>query len=65
MYCFAFQDILPALLPCCQTAVSMDTRSCDLALLHVTQMLMEKAPVPTDGSALETSQTYMLDFGSR
>ena len=43
----------------------MDTESCDLTLLSVTQMLLEKAPVLTDGSALDNVQTYMLDFGTR
>ena len=61
----SFQDVLPSLLPYCQTAVSMDTQSCDLALLSVTEMLLEKAPVLTDGSALDNVQTYMLDFGTR
>ena len=67
MKCFnpLFQDVLPSLLPYCQTAVTMDTESCDLTLLSVTQMLLEKAPVLTDGSALDNVQTYMLDFGTR
>ncbi|XP_053397711.1 small subunit processome component 20 homolog [Mercenaria mercenaria] len=58
------KDVLPSLLKYCEGCMSDGEEVEEQTLLLITQLLLNKCPLPADGNQLDQMDTYMLDFGT-
>ncbi|KAK3098421.1 hypothetical protein FSP39_019304 [Pinctada imbricata] len=59
------KDVIPSLLSYIKTCSHREDPEFRTHVLnHLTDVLMQKAPAPSDGSQLENRESYVLDFGS-
>jgi hypothetical protein len=58
------KDVLPSLLKYCDNCMTGSDIIQEQTLLLITQLLLNKCPLPADGSQIDQMETYMLDFGT-
>ena len=58
------KDVLPSLLKYCDRCMTDSDTIQEQTVLLITHLLLNKCPIPADGSHIDQLDTYMLDFGA-